>query len=210
MSTFRTPVGPQPGKVYWRRRLIVALGLVAVIIIVILIVNRPSGATPTPSVTPGSTTTPTATAQTQTQTQPTAAPGETVACDPKMITVEPTTDATSYAAGVNPVLSFGLKSRMTNPCTFAAGSDQQEFIVTSGSDRIWSSKDCQSAPEAATATLLPGVPLAGPSLTWDRTRSSTSTCDAARPQVVAGGATYRLEVNVGSVKAVTSQPFLLN
>lgn len=206
MSTFRTPVGPQPGRVYWRRRLIVALGLIAVIIIVILIVNRPGSGTPTPVGTAGGTTVPSTTAQTAAP----ANPGETVECDPRMITVEPTTDAPSYDAGVNPVLSFSLKSTMTNPCTFSAGSDQQEFVVTSGSDRIWSSKDCQSDPVAATATLLPGVPLAGSNITWDRTRSATDTCDSERPQVDAGGATYRLEVNVGDVKSVASQPFLLN
>lgn len=203
MSRFRTPVGPQPSKVYWRRRLIVALGLVAVIIIVILIVNRPAPGVPAPA---GTSPAPSAAAG----SQPPATPGATVACDPTMLTVEPTTDATGYAAGVNPVLSFSLKSRMTNPCTFSAGSDRQEFIVTSGSDRIWSSKDCQVDAVAATATLLPGVPLAGSSITWDRTRSSTDTCKTERPSVTAGGATYRLEVNIGDVKSAISQPFLLN
>ncbi|MBG6054877.1 hypothetical protein IWX81_001288 [Salinibacterium sp. CAN_S4] len=206
MSTFRTPVGPQPSKVYWRRRLFVILGLVAVIIIVILIVNRPTGSTPVATQTPGGTSSPPAAAP----TEPTAAPGETVACDPTMVTVEPTTDAAAYDAGVAPVLSFALTSRMTNPCTISAGSDQQDFIITSGSDRIWSSKDCQLDPVAATATLLPGVPLAGSSVSWDRTRSATDTCETERPQVDGGGATYRLEVNVGDVASVTQQPFILN
>lgn len=206
MSSFRNPVGPQPSKIYWRRRLIVALGLVAVIVIVILIVNRPGGSTPVALATPGSTPGATVAAT----PAATAAPGATVTCDAAMITVQPSTDASSYAAGVNPVLSFSLKSRMTTPCTIAAGSDKQEFLVTSGSDRIWSSKDCQSDPAPATATLLPGVPLAGSSLTWSRTRSSVDTCATDRPQVDAGGATYRLEVTVGDVKSVSSQPFILN
>ncbi|MBC7590189.1 MAG: hypothetical protein H7226_03970, partial [Salinibacterium sp.] len=172
MSTFRTPVGPQSSKVYWRRRLLVVLGLAAVIIIVILIVNRPGNDTPVPAAT-DSTTPPPVTAE----TDPPANSGETVACDPTKVTLEPTTDAASYEAGINPVLSFSLKSTMTNPCTLSAGSDLQEFVITSGADRIWSSKDCQSAPEAATATLLPGVPLAGSSITWDRARSATDTCE---------------------------------
>ncbi|MFL0711298.1 MAG: hypothetical protein ACJLS2_00255 [Microcella pacifica] len=41
MSTLRNPVGPQPPQVYWRRRLVVGLGILAVIIIIILIVVRP-------------------------------------------------------------------------------------------------------------------------------------------------------------------------
>ena len=205
MSTFRTPVGPQPSRVYWRRRLFLALGLVAVIIIVILIVNRPGGSTPAAPQASGSTTPPAAA-----PTGPTAAPGETVACDPTKVTVEPTTDAAAYDAGVTPVLSFALTSRMTNPCTISAGSDQQEFIITSGSDRIWNSQDCQVDPVAAIATLLPGVPLAGSSVTWDRTRSATDTCETERPQVDAGGATYRVEVNIGDLTSVTQHPFLLN
>ena len=203
MSTFRTPVGPQSSKVYWRRRLIVALGLVAVVIIVILIVNRPGTDKPVPAVTAGSTSS--AAAQ-----SPAPKPGETVVCDPAMVTLEPTTDAPSYEAGVIPSLSFSLKSTMTNPCTLAAGSDLQEFVITSGADRIWSSKDCQGPAEAATATLLPGVPLSGSTVTWDRTRSATDTCETERPQVDAGGATYRLEVTVGDVKSIASKAFLLN
>ncbi|MGV8970724.1 MAG: hypothetical protein ACOH10_00255 [Rhodoglobus sp.] len=206
MSTFRTPVGPQSSKVYWRRRLIVALGLVAVIIIVLLIVNRPGESAPTPAATSSSPTSPTATAD----APPAAAPGETVVCDPAMVTVEATTDADEYDSGVNPVLSFSLKSRMTNPCTFSAGSDLQEFVITSGSDLIWNSKDCQVDPVEATATLLPGVPLAGSSLTWDRTRSSPDSCETERDQVDASGATYRLDVKVGDVKSVNSRAFILN
>ena len=202
MSTFRTPVGPQPSKIYWRRRLLVALGLVAVIIIVILIVNQPGRDTPAPTVPSGGATTPSA------QVAPAA--GETVECDLAMVTLEPTTDANGYGAGVSPVLSFTLRSTMTNPCTISAGSDLQEFVITSGSDRIWSSKDCQVDKVAATATLLPGVPLAGPLLTWGRTRSATDTCNTDRPQVDAGGATYRLEVNLGDLKSFTQKAFLLN
>jgi hypothetical protein len=206
MSTFRNPVGPQPSRVYWRRRLILALGLVAIIIIVILIVNRPSGTTPVATQATGGATPPPAAAS----AEPTAAPGETVACDPTKVTVAPTTDAAAYDAGVAPALSFNLTSRMTNPCTLSAGSDLQEFIITSGADRIWSSKDCQLDPVAATATLLPGVPFAGTPITWDRTRSSPDTCETERPQVDAGGATYKLEVNVGDVTSAAQQPFLLN
>ena len=209
MSTFRTPVGPQPSRVYWRRRLVLALGLVAVIIIVILIVNRPGGGTPAATQATQAADgaiPPTAAAS----AGPTAKPGETVPCDPTMVTVEPTTDAPAYDAGVAPVLSFNLTSRMTNPCTISAGSDLQEFVITSGNDRIWSSRDCQLDPVAATATLLPGVPFAGTPITWDRTRSSTETCETERPPVNAGGATYRLEVNVGDATSAGPQPFLLN
>jgi len=187
---------------------VLGLGLLAVILIVILIVVRPgSGApTPTPSASktsssaPGSTGTPTG-ASTN---------GATTACDPKKVTVTPSTDAVNYAAGVNPVLTFSLKSSATTPCTFSAGSDVQEFRITSGDELYWTSKDCQSAPVAAIITLQPGVPFAGSSLTWDRTRSSVDTCDVDREQVPAAGASYHLAVTVGGIESATTRQFLLD
>ena len=202
MSTFRNPVGPQPAKVYWRRRLVVGLGLLAVIVIIILIVARPGSGTPTssPSTTPSSTSTSTSTSAA------TSAPG--APCDPAKVTVEATTDSNNYAAGVNPLLSFSLKSLMTEPCTFSAGSDVQEFRITSGDELIWSSKDCQTAEEPATTVLTPGVPKGGPLLPWDRTRSDT--CEGERTQVTAGGASYHLEVIVDGIESANDTQFLLN
>ena len=205
MSTFRTPVGPQPSRVYWRRRLLVALGLVAVIVIILLIVNRP-GSTPTGSTPKPGTTSSSASGK---PTPGSTNAGDAVACDPAKVTVEAATDSTSYDAGVNPVLSFTLKSLMTEPCSLAAGSDVQEFKITSGDELIWSSKDCQTDPVAATTVLMPGVPKAGPSLTWDRTRSSVDTCDTARDPVIAGGASYHLTVVVGTLTSANDRQFLL-
>jgi hypothetical protein len=58
--------------------------------------------------------------------------------------------------------------------------------------------------------LDPNVPLASTPIAWDRTRSSTTTCDTARPPVPAGGATYSLSVRVGEIEAATRVSFLLN
>jgi hypothetical protein len=201
MSTFRNPVGPQPPRVYWRRRLVLALGLLAVIVIVVLIVVRPGSGTPAPTPKPSGSSSPT--------------PGSTndagvVDCDPTKVTLEATTDSRSYDPGVLPKLSFTLKSIMTEPCSIAAGSDLQEFRVTSGDELIWSSKDCQTAPVAAVTTLKPGIPLQGPSLEWDRTRSSTDTCTTAREPVTAGGASYHLQVIVGKLTSTNDTQFLLN
>ena len=118
-------------------------------------------------------------------------------------------DAAGYDAGVIPQLSFTLKSLETVPCTVEGGSDVQEFRVTSGDELIWTSKDCQTGAVAALVTLKPGVPLQSSAIPWDRTRSSTDTCDAAREAVVAGGASYHLEVVVGDLTSATSRQFVL-
>jgi hypothetical protein len=204
MSTFRNPVGPQPSTVYWRRRLVVGLVLVAVVVVVLLIVFRPASGAPQgndPSGTPSTTPTPTSTAPTD--------PDDAAACDLSKVTLVPVTDATSYDPGINPALTFTIKSTMTVPCVIPVGTDIQEYRVTSGEELIWSSKDCQTDPVAAETVLMPGVPQSPASIQWDRTRSSTETCETTREPVVAGGASYHLNVIVGELESAESKQFLL-
>jgi hypothetical protein len=200
MSTFRTPVGPQSPAVYWRRRLLVALGLVAVIVVIVLIVVRPGSGAPTTA----SSRTPTPTASVSTD------PDDVAECDPAKVTVEAVTNAVAYDPGVNPQLSLVIKNTATAPCTIAAGSDVQVFTITSGDEVIWRSTDCQVDPQEQLQLLNPGVPVSSASLTWDRTRSSTDTCGQPRDQVIAGGASYHLAVSVGDIESVTTKQFILN
>jgi hypothetical protein len=200
MSTIRNPVGPQSPSVYWRRRLVVLLGLIAVIVVIVLIVVRPGqgspggGATPTASDTPAPSSTPT-------PTFTSAAGGE--ACNPDQIAITAITDATSYDSGVQPKLSMSIENIGTAPCTFDVGTAAQEYIITSGTDRIWSSKDCQTGASANPVILAPGLEQTTTPFSWDRTRSSTTTCDGSRPAAVAGpdGPTYRLQVKLGDIES---------
>ena len=205
MSTFRNPVGPQPAKIYWRRRLVVILGLLAVIVIVSLIVFRPAPDKPETTAAdtkPSSSATPSSTD---------APAGDGAECAEGVVEVAPITDAGDYGADQQPLLSLSITNTGTTACTFAAGSDVQEYVVTSGEERIWSSKDCQSAPVADSRVLEPGVALTTTPFPWDRTRSSADTCDAAnKPQVTAGGASYHLTVTVNGVASAETQQFLLN
>lgn len=203
MSTLRHPIGPQPPSVYWRRRLLVLLGVVAVVVIVVLIVVRPGGGaeggpqTPAPSTTPSST--------------PTfAAEDPDELCDPSVIRVEAVTDGGSYPEGVNPMISMTITNTSSTACTFDVGTGAQEYVITSGADRIWSSRDCQANPTESPMILEPGTAVPTTPFPWDRTRSSTDTCDPERPVVTAGGATYRLSVSVGEVTSERDVPFLLN
>ncbi|MEV8253036.1 hypothetical protein AB0O95_03620 [Rhodoglobus sp. NPDC076762] len=205
MSTFRNPVGPQSSSVYWRRRLIVGLGLLAVIAIILLIVFGPKASPDTASTS--------SSAQPSTETSSSAPQTDasgSVVCDSAKLTLEAITDASAYGEGQNPQLSFALKSTMTEPCVVEAGSDIQEFVITSGSDEIWNSKHCQTAGEPTTVVLQPGVPVQSSSIEWDRTRSATDTCESDRPVVDAGGASYHLDVTVGEISATDTKQFLLN
>ncbi len=188
MSTIRNPVGPQSPSVYWRRRLVVLLGLIAVIVVIVLIVVRPGQGSPSGDSTP----TPTFTS---------AAGGD--ACNPEQISIAAITDANSYASGAQPALSMSITNIGAAPCTFDVGTAQQEYIITSGSDRIWSSKDCQTGASANPVILAPGLEQTTTPFSWDRTRSSTTTCDSTRPAAVAGpeGPTYRLTVKLGELES---------
>jgi len=207
MSTFRNPVGPQPSSVYWRRRLLVGLGVLAVAIIIILIIVRPGSGAPTPA---GDNKPASETAETP-AADATAAPptGDGTTCDPAKVTLEAGTDAVSYDPGVNPKLSFSLKSLMPEPCTISVGSDVQEYRITSGDELIWSSKDCQTDAVAAEIELKPGVPFGGPQLEWGRTSTNPDGCDAPGAAVVADGASYHLEVKVGELTSAETKQFLL-
>jgi hypothetical protein len=201
MSTIRNPVGPQPPSVYWRRRILALLLLVAIIVVIVLIVSalaqggKPSSTpsdSPEPTETAGSTPTPTFTS---------ASGGD--ACNPAQIVLTAVTDANSYASGVKPMISMKIKNAGAAPCTFDVGTAAQEYIITSGSDRIWSSKDCQQNPASTPLVLEPGVEQSTTPFAWDRTRSSTDTCNGSRPAAVAGpdGPTYRLQVKLGTVES---------
>ena len=204
MSTFRTPVGPQPSSVYWRRRLVVGLALLAIIVIILLIIFQPKGGpAPTPKAT-------------QSASSSTPGPNATdapangqQACAPGVVDVIAATNQTSYAAGEIPQLSLTLTNKGAAACTFNAGTSQQEFLITSGAETYWNSKDCQTTPSDTPVVLQPNKPTSAPAIPWDRTRSDPSTCAGERDAAPAGGASYHLNINVGALKSNDVQ-FALN
>ena len=204
MSTFRNPVGPQPTNVYWRRRLIVGLGIVAVIVIILLIVFSPKGGTPTaiettPANVPSS------------SAPPTDDSADAPACDKDDVAVTALTDKKAYAEGELPQISFQIANTGDAACTVNAGSDVQVYTITSGDETIWTSTDCQSDPVAATAVLAAGEKTESQPFEWDRTRSSAKTCDDEDlPKVTAKGATYRVAVAVDGIESAEDRAIILN
>lgn len=206
MSTFRNPVGPQPSSTYWRRRLVVILGLVAVIVVIVLLVVRPGSAPAADKKDDKA-----ASSASDAATTPPADADPGAPCAEGVVTVVGITDAGDYVAGQNPLLSLSITNTGTTACTFPAGSDVQEYVITSGEERIWSSKDCQAAPVADVRVLEPGVALTTTPFPWDRTRSAPNACDAAnKTPVTAGGASYHLGVTVNGVASADTRQFLLN
>ena len=213
MSTNKHPVGPQASTVYRRRRLVVGLGVLAVLLIIILIVVRPGGGDPASTATPA----PTASAADPAGPAASADPAATQAaagsaCDPANVQVEAITDRGSYDPGDEPELSLSVTNTGTTPCDLNAGTSTQVFTITSGADVYWTSTDCQTDPADAEVTLEPGVAVATKTpVTWDRTRSSPETCEITDREAVPGeGASYYLTVSVGGVESASPTQFLLN
>ncbi|CAN5243742.1 hypothetical protein BH09ACT3_BH09ACT3_04980 [soil metagenome] len=199
MSTFRNPVGPQPPQVYWRRRLLLGLGVLAVVVVVILIIVRPGSGTPSEPK-----------ASSSSSPAPSEKADASAACLPANLVLTAVTDKDSYAPGEQPQIGLSLSNTGSQSCSINMGSTVQELIILSGSEKYWSSKDCQSAPVDAEIVIEAGETKSTPLIPWDRTRSSTATCDAQRPAVPAGGASYHLSVKLGELSSEKTKQFLLN
>ena len=178
------------------------LVLLAVIVAIILLIVKPGsgepGATKTPA--PGG-------SSSVTPEQPVA--GEEKACAKGAVKVVAVTDKASYKAGENPMLSLTITNTGTVACTFNAGTDVQEYRITSGTETIWASKDCQKDPVATVAVLEPGKDVTTTPFPWDRTRSSADTCEGDRPPVTAAGASYHLTAVVDGVESADTKQFQL-
>jgi len=211
MSTNQTPAGRQSPQVYRRRRLLVLIGLIAVLVAVVLIIVRPGssqgddrGASPSTS----PTTTPATSDPTTIPTEPTAADGDP--CSPEKILVEAVTDKSAYEAAEQPQLSVTITNTGKNICVLNAGTAQQVFTIKSGEELYWTSTDCQVDAIDAEVSLTPGTPISSAvPIIWDRTRSTPETCDGPRETVPAGGSSYHLSVSVDGFESAESKQFQL-
>lgn len=195
--------GRLPASVYRRRRIVVGLGVLAVIVVIVLLIVRPGAGAEEPRTPSGASDSP-APGASETTDADGSAP-----CDPAAITLTPVTDKESYQAGEVPMISMKIVNSGATACTFDVGTGAQLYSIVSGSDPIWNSRDCQQDPQELEKVLEPGVELTTTPFAWDRTRSSADTCDADRPEVTAGGATYRLSVSLGEAKSAGDVAFLL-
>lgn len=199
MSSMTSPRGPLPARVYWVRRtlaLVLALLLVFAIGKVLTSFGGDDGGAPkaatmagtnSPSATPqaGSATGAGSAAGTQTvsgraakttkssgrkagkRTVPQSVP--TGPCQPDAVTV------TSTVATVDGGAESTLPLRFTSTggaCTWRVSSKTVVLKITSGTDRIWSSQDCQDSIPTTDVVVRPaGEKPAQVDVTWSGRRS---------------------------------------
>nr|WP_284990893.1 hypothetical protein [Arthrobacter sp. efr-133-TYG-120] len=132
---------------------------------------------------------------------PTTTPPATPVCDLNLVTVTASTDQPAYAAGQNPVLSMKITNGGAAPCQVNVGTSQMEFLVMSGEDRIFSSKDCQAKGDDLVKQIDPGKSEIA-NFPWQRNRT-TEGCGVISAKPATGTYTFKAVLgNKASTKAV--------
>lgn len=153
----------------------------------------PAAAAPTSAV-PAPSASPTATATASASASPTPTPTSTEpVCNPASIKVTGSTDAETYAPDQEPVLSLTVSNTGEVPCPVNVGTSQMEFLITSGEDRVFSSRDCQEGAEDLEVTIEPGGSETA-RFTWERIRS---TPECAVVDSVPGPGQYVFQTRLG-------------
>ncbi|PZF55293.1 hypothetical protein DEJ23_12435 [Curtobacterium sp. MCSS17_008] len=234
MSSFRHPVGPQSPGVYWRRRaLVVGVLLLIVVVVVLIVVGRGNGASSasapgasasassgsdsaassgsTPAGAPSASASPSGAASGDGSGSGSGSgSGDAATCSKDQIELTPVVDKSTYGPTEDPQIAMSIKNTGSDDCHMDLGSAQQVLTISSGEEQYWSSKDCQTGGTNQDVTIKAGQELTTPPIAWDRTRSSTTTCDSSRPSVTGGGASYHLQVAVGDLESKESAQFVLN
>lgn len=99
-----------------------------------------------------------------------ATPSASPTCDQKLVTVTAGTNKAAYGPDEKPVLTLKVANGGKLPCKVNIGTSQMEFLVTSGSDRVFSSKDCQAESDDLVRTIEPGKSETA-NFPWPRNRS---------------------------------------
>jgi hypothetical protein len=196
MSSLLNPVGPEPASVYWRRRIIVVLGILAVLALVWWMLSPGGSQSPT-SAQPSPTPLPTLTAAESPSAAPSAAPSTSAsgaACSDTDISVSVTMDQQSYAAGSPVEFIMKITNSGSVACVRDVGPAANTFTVTSGGFDVWSSDACSDPGDSQEEEIPPGEAFAVKG-TWDGSVNS-SGCENT---VLAEAGAYQVEAGNGDV-----------
>lgn len=217
MSTVIRPSGPLPPGVYWVRRLLALLVVVALVLGARWVWQRTFGSSGTPEAGPSTSptagptgsasstpstsasTTPSKTATPSATKSPSASSTAVPLCADDDIVVTASTDAASYPVGSTPRLRMRIQNTSSTPCRRDIGAAQNELLITSGDARVWSSDDCNPGGSQQVQTIQPGQSYSV-TVTW-LGKLSKKGCPADQPEAQAGS--YKL---TGRNSDVTSKP----
>jgi len=198
MNTMLRSLGPEPARVYWIRRLLIIAALIVAATLVWTLVQ--GGGTPSDAAA-GSTSSSDEDAAEGEGDPPEGelddATGASAPCTAENLELAVSTGRNSYPEDSRPAFTVTVTNTGEAGCTVDVGDASRELLITSGSDRIWSSLDCES--ENPSRNLLLG---AGKSDThdasWDRIRSDEK-CSDGLPNPRPG--TYKAQVKLNGAES---------
>lgn len=180
---------------------IAALAVLILLVVIIISVLKPSGK---PAADAGVSASGSA-AVSSGSSSPVPQTPSTPVCDQSKVTVAAATDAPSYPAGQAPIFTLTVTNGGAVACEVNVGTSQMDFLVMSGSDRIFSSKDCQEGAADLVKSIAPGASEKA-NFPWQLNRTVEGcTPIAAKP----GPGTYTLTATLGKLVS-PKQVFTLN
>jgi hypothetical protein len=198
---------PTQQQIYARRRL---LAIVAIALVSFLIYIGTSGLL---GGQPQSVATPEAT-ETATES---ATVAEVANCAPGVVQVEvmignETETLNTFGSAALPSIWYAITNTGLEDCKFNVGARVTFYTITSGDQTYWSSRDCDRSQDSDSyITLASNQTIEAPKGIWDRVYSSETGCgaDDGNSSVPAGGATYKIKVEVNGVIS-EDKAFILN
>jgi hypothetical protein len=190
MSSLLRPVGHLPASVYWFRRALVLVVLVALLFVLVRVFggggdpknsaatgpeqNPSSGPTIVPTPTPGEktsgskTTEPGKSAKTSEPGKSTETPKD-VECTGKDVTIDVVPASRTLASGNSMNLVIQL-SAVGDECKLAVDPTVLSLTIMSGKDQIWTTEQCEKVVPRATLVLAKGKQSTA-TIPWDGRRS---------------------------------------
>ncbi len=181
-----------PARVFWIRRFVVlGLPLLLVVLLVVWLTGRggddaPVAAPPTPQA-------PVPSAE-PTPENETGVPH----CAPEQLALAVTPGAEAFPAGTDPTFEVAVTNSGAEPCLVDVGDTQREIVITSGEDRVWSSRDCTPADAPERMLLLAGGQADVTQLAWPRERSAPGCADGLPTP---GAGTYSVSVQAAGASS---------
>ncbi|NLF05072.1 MAG: hypothetical protein GX593_08770, partial [Actinomycetales bacterium] len=130
--------------------------------------------------------------------EPGDATGAAAACDAKALELTLAAGRSSYPADSSPSFTVTVTNTGDAGCTVDVGEASRELLITSGSDRIWSSLDCDAGEDASRNLLLGAGKSDTHEASWDRIRSDAK-CSEGLPEPRPG--TYKAQVKLNGAES---------
>jgi len=169
MGALLHPVGSRRVGVYWARRALVLVVVVAIIVGIVWLAHPRAGSSGTGDV-------PTS--------APMASPNASgLACDPASVTLA-VAGFQKLAVSGHQTFSLSVTNTGKTSCALDVSPSTYTLTVTSGSDRIWSTADCGTWLPSQQLMAAPGDAYQF-TVTWPLTRSS-ATCQTSKAPLKPG------------------------